>query len=84
MCNTKICTDRGESFRGDCSAPLVKYVDCFGMNLDARDVLLIASNVNTMDVSNVKKQSHLMKEKTLEIVLTAQRVRKRFVLDTDF
>ena len=32
----------------------------------------------------MKKQSHLMKEKTLEIVLTAQRVRKRFVLDTDF
>ena len=54
------------------------------MNLDARDVLLIASNVNTMDVSNVKKQSHLMKEKTLEIVLTAQRVRKLFNLDTNF
>ena len=47
------------------------------MNFDARDVLLIASNVDTMDVSkNMKKQYQFDDSKDYEKTL--------FVLDTDF
>jgi hypothetical protein len=54
------------------------------MNLDARDVLLIGSNVNTMDLSKCEETISFDERKDYGNSCTAQRVRKRFVLDTDF
>lgn len=83
MCNTKICTDRGESF-WVIVPPHLSNMWTVWMNLDARDVLLIGSNVNTMDLSKCEETISFDERKDYGNSCTAQRVRKRFVLDADF